>query len=182
MNSNFKKLTDQFLHKDSWLATFMRASISSQLCAWFDFIVSFVMFAWCDLQPIYSTAIGALCGGIANCIVNYKFTYHSIDCPWKAVIVKFTMIWFGSMLLNSFGTEGLYWVLSRWHFLERLGFKPDGYFTVSRLVVSAIVSIAWNFQLQRSFVYRPVKFDKYAIAFANLFCRRPRVKSERLPE
>lgn len=143
--------------------------MSSQVCAWLDFIVAFVMFAWCGFKPIYSTAIGAVTGGIANCIVNYKFTYHNPECPWKAVIVKFSMIWLGSILLNSFGTEGLYWALSKWHFLERMGFKPDGYFATSRLIVSGIVSIAWNFQMQRFFVYRPVKFDKYALAFVNFF-------------
>lgn len=167
-----KNIFYKFVHTDSLVVTFIRSSMSSQLCAWFDFIVSFVMFAWVGLKPVYSTAIGALCGGIANCVVNYKFTYHSIECPWKAVIVKFAMIWFGSMLLNSFGTEGLYWLLSRWHFLEKLGFRPDGYFTVSRLIVSGVVSLGWNFQMQRLFVYRIVPFDKYAIRFANLFCRR----------
>ncbi|MCH5233594.1 MAG: GtrA family protein [Muribaculaceae bacterium] len=172
MVDKIKKIIYRFVHTDSLVVTFIRSSMSSQLCAWFDFIVSFVMFAWVGLQPIYSTAIGALCGGIANCIVNYKFTYHSLDCPWKAVAVKFTMIWFGSMLLNSFGTEGLYWVLSRWHFLERIGFRPDGYFTISRLIVSAVVSLGWNFQMQRLFVYRRVAFDKYAIRFADLFCRK----------
>lgn len=152
--------------------------MSSQVCAWLDFIVAFIMFAWCGFKPIYSTAIGAVTGGIANCFVNYKFTYHNPECPWKAVIVKFTMIWLGSILLNSFGTEGLYWVLSKWHFLERMGFKPDGYFATSRLIVSGIVSIAWNFQMQRFFVYRPVSFDKYAIAFVNFFSLKKKEKVE----
>lgn len=172
MPGSLKKLIYKFLHTDSTVVTFIRSSMSSQVCAWLDFIVSFVMFAWVGLKPIYSTAIGALSGGIANCVVNYKFTYRAIDCPWKAVIVKFTLIWLGSMLLNSFGTEGLYWVLSRWNFLERIGFRPDGYFTVARLIVSAIVSIGWNFQMQRFFVYRNVPFDKYAIRFADIFYRK----------
>ena len=180
MGSKLKSLFKRFLDTDNTLVTFIRSSVSSQVCAWLDFAVSFVMFAWVGFKPVYSTAIGALTGGVANCIVNYKFTYHSIECPWKAVIVKFTLVWLGSMLLNSFGTEGLYWVLSRWHFLERIGFRPDGYFTVSRLIVSAIVSIGWNFQLQRLFVYRVGKFDPYAIRIANLFClsKRPTVRRE----
>ena len=180
MSAKLKTLIHRFLHTDSTVVTFIRSSMSSQVCAWLDFIVSFIMFAWVGFKPVYSTAIGALSGGIANCIVNYKFTYRSIDCPWKAVIIKFTMVWLGSMLLNSFGTEALYWVLSRWHFLDRLGFKPDGYFTLARLVVSGIVSIAWNFQMQRFFVYRIVGFDKYAIRFADIFCRKPSRNS--LPE
>lgn len=176
MAVGLRKLLYKFVHTDSTLVTFIRSSMSSQVCAWLDFLVSFAMFAWVGFKPVYSTAIGALSGGIANCIVNYKFTYHAIDCPWKAVIVKFALVWLGSALLNSFGTEGLYWVLSRWHFLERMGFRPDGYFTVSRLIISGIVSIGWNFQMQRFFVYRRVKFDKYAISFANLFVRHPKEK------
>lgn len=171
MRVKLKTLYKRFKDTDSVLITFIRSGLSAQVCAWLDFIVSFVMFAWVGFKPIYSTAIGALSGGVANCILNYKFTYHSIECPWKAVIVKFTIVWIGSMLLNSFGTEGLYWVLSRWHFLENLGFRPDGYFTVARLLASAVVCVAWNFQLQRCFVYRIVKFDKYAIRFADLFSR-----------
>lgn len=171
MGLKLKNLVRRFLNTDSVVVTFIRSSMSSQVCAWLDFIVSFVMFAWVGFKPIYSTAIGALTGGVANCIVNYKFTYRAMDVPWKAVIVKFTLIWLGSMLLNSFGTEGLYWVLSSWHFLERLGFRPDGYFTLARLVVSAIVSIGWNFQMQRCFVYRKVPFDRYAIRFSDFFCR-----------
>lgn len=174
MFAGIKKIFYKLFHSQSVVVTFIRSSMSSQVCAWFDFLVSFAMFAWVGLKPVYSTAIGALCGGVANCIVNYKFTYQSNDCPWKAVIVKFTMIWFGSMLLNSFGTEGLYWVLSRWNFLDRLGFKPDGYFTVARLAVSLVVSVLWNFQMQRTFVYRRVPFDKYAIRFSNLFCPKHR--------
>ena len=169
MPLKLKKLYNQFLHTDTTLVTFIRSSVSAQICVWIDWIVGFVMFAWVNLPPVYATAIGALTGGIANCIFNYKFTYHSIDCPWKAVIVKFAMVWFGSMLLNSFGTEGLYWVLNRWHFLERIGFKPDGYFAASRVIVSAIVSIAWNFQLQRFFVYKIVPFDSKAIRIADFF-------------
>lgn len=178
MKFNLKNLTYQFLHANSTLVTFIRSSISAQVCAWIDFIVSFVMFAWIGFKPIYATAIGALSGGIANCLVNYKFTYRSIDCPMKAVIVKFAIVWFGSMLLNSFGTEGCYWLLSRWHFLESIGFKPDGYFTVSRILVSAILCVVWNFQLQRIFVYRRVPFDKYAIKFADIFVGRPKPESQ----
>ena len=79
------------------------------------------------------------------------------------------MVWVGSLLLNSFGTQALYHILNNWHWLETIGFRPDGYFAAARLIVSLLVSWFWNFVLQRYFVYSVTRFDKVAINFVNLF-------------
>ena len=147
--------------------TFLRSGLSAQMCGWLDLGISFVMFAWCGFKPVYAAAMGAFIGGVANCIVNYKFTYQVHDCPWRAVVVKFVMIWIGSLLLNAFGTEAIYWLLIRWHWLETIGFRPDGFFTAARLSTALLVSILWNFLLQVNFVYKPVGFDKYAVKLSN---------------
>ena len=34
--------------------------------------------------------------------------------------------------------------------------------------VSLVVSLAWNFLLQKNFVYIPSKFDKYAISIVDM--------------
>lgn len=60
-------------------------------------------------------------------------------------------------------------LLSKWQWLLSLGFTADGIFAAARLVASLAVSWAWNFVLQRNFVYRPSKFDPWAIRFVNLF-------------
>lgn len=175
MKYSVKQLFKDFATSKSLVFTFLRSGISAQVCGLIDFIVSFVMFAWIGFKPIYATAIGALVGGICNAIVNFKFTYKDDESPWKAVAVKFTMVWIGSALLNSFGTEAIYWVLNQWHWLEKIGFKPDGYFTVARLSMSGIVSLCWNFLLQRNFVYHCVPFDKTAVKiFDFIFFRRHR--------
>ena len=54
-------------------------------------------------------------------------------------------------------------------FLQDLGFKPNGYYAAARLSVSLIVSIFWNFLMQKNFVYRHTGFDPHAIRFVNLF-------------
>ena len=120
------------------------------------------MFSWVGLQPVYATAIGAVMGGVTNCIINYKFTYPNQSCAWNVVIVKFIMVWFGGLLLNAFGTQFLYWVLNKWEWLSTIGFKRDGYFTAARLATALIVSVLWHFLMQKNFVYKQVRFDKYA--------------------
>ena len=169
MNEKVKKLGSNILNSDQLVFTFIRSAGVAQAASWIDLGTAFVLFAFADFAPWASTAIGAFVGGVINCVLNYRFTFHANNCPWKAVIVKYFLVWVGSLLLNSFGTELLYYILMHWPWLETLGFKPDGYFAAARLGVSAIVSLGWNFMLQKTFVYRPSAFDSYAISFIDLF-------------
>lgn len=169
MNEKVKKIGSDILNSNDLVFTFIRSAGVAQFASWVDLGTSFVLFAFAHFSPWVSTALGALAGGIINCILNYRFTFHAQTCPWKAVVVKYFIVWVGSLLLNSFGTQFLYYGLMHWPWLETLGFKTDGYFAAARLIVSGVVSLGWNFLLQRSFVYQNRKFDKYAIAFMDFF-------------
>lgn len=162
-----KRAKDQLLHNDNFIFTFLRSGVSSQAAAWIDFGLGFVFFAFVHTTVWLSTAIGATAGGIANCIINYRFTFHAKGLDWRAVGLKFFLIWLGSMLLNSFGTQALYWAIRDWDWLETIGFKHDGYYAAARLTVSLIVCWGWNFLMQRYFVFRANGFDKYAIALCS---------------
>lgn len=170
-----KKAGDKILNNDSLFFTFLRSIVSSQAASWADLATRMLMFAFvfAALDPFYrsnlSVACGAAVGGIVNCTINYRFTFHAAGQSVKAVIVKYILVWTGSLLLNMYGTTFAAMMLSRWQWLINLGFKPDGIFAASTLMVSLIVSLAWNFVLQRNFVYRPSPFDRYAIAFIDFF-------------
>lgn len=173
--ASIKKVGDNLLNNDNFICTFLRSAASSQTASWVDLFTGFALFAWVGLTPWLSTAIGAVAGGIINCIINYRFTFHAQGCPWQAVAVKYAMVWTGSLLLNAFGTQAVYYILSSWHWLETIGFNPDGYYAAARLGVSLAVSWFWNFVLQRYFVYRNTSFDPYAVRAVNrLFPRAAR--------
>ena len=159
--SFFARIANNLVHSENIAYTAIRSTISAQLSGWMDFATAFAMFSWVGLAPVYATAIGAVVGGLSNCIINYKFTYPGQACSWNIVIIKFFMVWLGALLLNSFGTQVLYGILCNWDWLETIGFKRDGYFAAARLTTALVVSVFWIFLLQKNFVYRPVKFDKY---------------------
>ncbi len=168
------KLYDKILHSDG-LFTLIRSTIASQIASWIDLGTSmlFYAFVFVAIDPFYrsnlSVAVGAIIGGIVNCTINYRFTFHTKGQSVKSVAVKYTMIWTGSLLFNMYGTTGLAALLSKWEWLRSLGFTADGIFAAARLFVSLVVSVAWNFVMQRNFVYRPSTFDPYAIKFVNFF-------------
>lgn len=161
---SLKHLGDTLLKSKSLVPTFLRSAVSSQASGWVDFIVGFVMFYWIFNQHLswLATGIGVVAGGIVNCIICYKFTFRAENCSWKAVVVKYALVWIGNLILNSGGTEVLYILLKKWQILEELGFKTAGYYSTARIVMSLLVSWFWNFVLQRNFVYRPSRFDPYA--------------------
>lgn len=165
----YKGIMHDLKHSDGLICTFLRSIVSSQLASIVDLGLSFVLYAWCGFDALIATAVGAISGGAINCFVNYKFTFHADGCPWSAVIVKYTLVWVGSLLLNSFGTDWLNYAFEHWAWLMTLGVTSKGCFAAARLIVSLLVSWFWNFLLQRHFVYVPTRFDKYAVRLFAFF-------------
>ena len=170
-----KKVGDKLLNSNSLVFTFFRSIVSSQAASWTDMIVRVVLFSFIfkGLDPFYrsnlSVACGAILGGVVNCAINYHFTFHASGQSVRAVIVKYILVWTGSLLLNMYGTTFASMGLSHWKFLLNMGFTADAIFAVSTLLVSLLVSWFWNFALQRYFVYRPTRFDPFAIRVADFF-------------
>lgn len=162
------RIKDKILHNDGFFYTFLRSGVSSQLCGWIDTLTSFLVFALLNLSPWLSTAIGAFVGGVCNCIINYKFTFHAVGVVWRAALVKFALVWTGSMLLNSFGTQIVYYLVRDWQWLQEVtAITEDGTFLAARLFVALTVSLCWNFLLQRNFVFKATCIDKHIIKGLN---------------
>ena len=168
ITSSLGKIGEKTIKSNNLFFTFLRSAVSSQCASWVDLGVGFALFAWLKFSPVWATAIGAVCGGIINCIINYKFTFHADNVDWKAVAVKYSLIWFASAVLNTVGTAGVYYLIKDWDWLETIGFKKDGYYAAARLFVSLMVSWFWNFPMQKYFVYSVTSFDKYAINFCQV--------------
>ena len=152
MSSNLlKKIKSQ-----TWV---LKAMATSQASAWVDFVTSFVVFAWIGLSGGDAAAAGAIAGGVVNCTLNYKWTFRGSQCPVSNVVIKYSMVWIGSLLLNAYGTEYLTEICLDSELLGMWGISRNLRFTIARLTVSFLVSVFWNLLLQRTFVYRYVKFD-----------------------
>lgn len=137
------------------LFTFLRAQCSSQVSSWVDFLVSILCVNIFNWYYGLSTFLGNISGGLVNCYINYKWTFKAEGQSIKYVLIKFVLIWIGSILFNTQGT-----ILFTEYVMKYIPENAlpkilvDNIFLVPKIVVSIIVGWLWNYNMQRIFVYR----------------------------
>ena len=92
---------------------FIRAQFSSQVASATDFLVTILLVKLFGVYYVYATFTGSVCGGIVNCIINYKWTFKSKECKKRHVIVKYLLVWIGSILLHTWGIYFMTETISR---------------------------------------------------------------------
>lgn len=137
------------------LFMFLRAQLSAQFATLADFILTYVCFQWLGIYYVMATSIGAITGGVVNCVINYKWAFATKDCQFKWVFFKYVLVWIGSFVLNVGGVFLLVELLQHHTYLwERAsGF----YLIIAKIIVSVIVSVGWNYVLHRYFVFQDAK-------------------------
>ena len=134
------------------LLVFLRAQLSAQFATLADFVLTYVCFRWLGFYYLLATSIGAISGGIINCVINYKWAFATKDCQFKWVFFKYILVWGGSFVLNVGGVFLLVELLKSHTSLWEQ--SSSFYFMLSKVIVSAIVSVGWNYVLHRYFVFK----------------------------
>jgi putative flippase GtrA len=143
---------------------FLKAQASSQVASAADFLITIALATGLGLYYVYATLIGALCGGICNCVINYKWTFRYSEVKKSHIAIRYFVVWGSSIALNTFGT----YALTEW-FSESIrqavgqGFWSGNFYIVCKVVVAVLVGVLWNYQLQRVFVYSNRNFKQRAI-------------------
>jgi putative flippase GtrA len=150
---------------------FLRAQLVSQIATWVDNLSAFGLKKLMDFSGIKflsffsyrieayvgATMVGQIFGGIVNCIINYRWTFKARSVKKKYMIIKFVLVWIGSLILNTIGTYQLTEALRRVNWLsDKLGYRFDDIFIVAKLCVALFVGILWNYNMQCYFVYKNV--------------------------
>jgi putative flippase GtrA len=140
---------------------FLRAQLSSQLASLSDFFITIILAKFFNLYYVYATFTGSLCGGIVNCIVNYRWTFKAMGIKKRYVAIKYLLVWVCSIFLNTFGTYLMTELLRKITWLTELfGHMFDDVFIISKIIVSLIVGFVWNYNMQRLFVYKDWNFKR----------------------
>jgi putative flippase GtrA len=92
------------------------------------------------VRPVPATAVGASAGAVTNFTMGRLFTYRATEARVVSQGWRYALVSLASLGLNV-GGEHL--------FANVLGLE----YLVARVITSVIVSNAWNYPLQRFFVF-----------------------------
>lgn len=123
------------------LKEFLRAQVSAFVGGLADFgIYSFCYKVFLISAPFSNVISGSL-GAIVNFTINRYWSFNNAAAPLASQLWKFCIVVAGSILLKSTGI----------HFLVDISGQ---HFLLSKALVEIVVSLGFNFTLQKFWVFR----------------------------
>lgn len=120
---------------------FFRYNVIAVLATIIDFLVFVILTQIFDIWYVTSTFIGAISGGITAFFLNRNWAFMSKEGRVSNQAIRYLIVWGGSILLNTYG---LYLIVENTTTDE----------IISKIIVSVIVSIGFNFIMNRFYVYK----------------------------
>jgi putative flippase GtrA len=120
---------------------FLKAQASSLISTGVDFLVTYILKSILGTWFFLASIIGTICGGVVNFLLGRNWVFSSKENKASQQLFKYTIVWLGSFLLNA---SGIYL------FTEIIKFEE----WISKIAVSLIVGIGYNYVLQKFFVFK----------------------------
>jgi putative flippase GtrA len=124
------------------MATFGRSVATSLLTTALDFGTLVGLTEVAGIDYVLATWLGTVVGSISNFALNRVWAFSARSAPALPALGRFAIVQVGASGLHTAGV----WALTRF------GRLP---YPVSKLVVAAAVYLAWNYPLNRWFVFNP---------------------------
>lgn len=123
------------------MTTFVKAQASSIISTAVDFSVTFVLKYLMGTWFFAASVIGNVCGGITNFLLGRNWVFSSRENGVGGQALKYLVVWLGNLALNAGGV---------YLFTEIIKLEE----WMSKIVISVIVSIGYNYVFQKFFVFR----------------------------
>ena len=107
-----------------------------------DFSTMTILVELGHLPPVAATVLGAAAGGVTNFVLGRRWIFRAHEHHVGPQALRYAMVSAASAGLNAVGEQIVY------------GFLGLQYI-VARAVVAIVVSLVWNYPMQRSFVFAP---------------------------
>lgn len=119
----------------------VKAQVVSLTSTAVDFLVTIGCVEGLHVWYLTATVLGNTAGGITNFYLGRHLVFRATQgaAHWQGV--RYFLVWLGSMLLNSFGVYVFTQVL-------------QANYLYSKIVVSLLVGIGFNYFLQLHFVFK----------------------------
>lgn len=126
------------------MLTFLKAQLAAITGSAVDFLIYALMVQLTGNSPAMvslATAEGAVSGGIINFLIARKWVFNEGQHKARVQIVRYILVWAGSILLNSLG-------------MYLLTYFTTLNYMIARILVSVLVGVSYNYFLQKRFVFK----------------------------
>lgn len=133
--------------KKKTVLEFLKAQLSAFSGGMLDYLVMVFCTEVLHIHYTISIAIGGIIGAVLNFSVNRYWTFNRNNASTSPVgmqLVKFIFVVAGSIALKSSGT----YLFTNWLKLD---------YKITRIIVDIIVSLSFNYVLQKCWVFRKPK-------------------------
>ena len=119
---------------------FLRHQAGAIFVTVLDFTTMSLLVQLAHTSAVIGTVIGAALGGTTNFILGRKWIFSARAEAASHQALRYTLVSGLSLVLNAAGEYLLH---------DRLGLQ----FQLARVMIAALVSVAWNFPMHRYFVF-----------------------------
>lgn len=123
------------------LRVFLRAQLSAFIGGLSDFGIYTFCYTILKFSAPFSNVISASLGAIVNFTINRYWSFGNTQKSIGSQLWKFIIVVVGSITLKSLG---IHLLVDIWHL----------HFLLSKLIVEIIVSLGFNYTLQRFWVFK----------------------------
>lgn len=124
------------------MKTFLKAQATSLISTMIDYLVFGLLHEIFGVWYLIANIIGVTSGGVTNFLLGRYWAFSSKEENIEGQALKFFIVWMGNLILNTGFVFGL---------TEMLGNKNAW---ISKIVVSVIIGIGYNYVLQKFFVFK----------------------------
>jgi putative flippase GtrA len=121
-------------------AQWVRHHVAAIIATAADYIAMVACVEFGGLRPVAATVAGALVGALVNLQLGRRFTYHVAPGSVGSYVWRYALVSGASLGWNA-GGEALFHGVLGLHYV------------LARVITSVIVSNAWNYPMQRFFVF-----------------------------
>jgi putative flippase GtrA len=124
----------------SWLGQWVRHNIVSVVATGVDFATMIGLVELFRFSPVMGTVVGAAAGGVTSFMLGRHYTYRSLSGGVSGQIFRYSLVSGASLGLNALGEHLILSVLV-------------SHYILGRILVATTVNNAWNFPMQKMFVF-----------------------------
>ncbi|CAN5484507.1 hypothetical protein BH11BAC3_BH11BAC3_30750 [soil metagenome] len=125
------------------MKTFLKANVASLTASFCDFLVTFILKQFLQLDAVLASIIGTIIGGIVNFFIGRQWVFVSVDSPVFHQGKRYLLTWTGNLILNAWGVYML------------IEFAKLNYM-IAKVITSIVVAVAYNYPIQKRYVFKNI--------------------------